>query len=195
MTAPRGARAWPVLAALLALGALAAWALPPAALEWQPRRVLAEPWRALTAAWVHYSPRHLGANLLGAALLGALGWRAALPARAALAWALAWPLTQLGLLLRPELARYGGLSGVLHAGAAVAAVHLLRTGPGRARWVGTALLAGLLLKVASEAPFGPVLQIRPGWDIAIAPFAHLTGLVAGLLAALCVAPIPNRPHD
>lgn len=195
MTARRGAHAWPVLAALLALGALAAWALPPAALEWQPRRVLAEPWRALTAAWVHYSPRHLGANLLGAALLGALGWRAALPARAALAWALAWPLTQLGLLLRPELARYGGLSGVLHAGAAVAAVHLLRTGPGRARGVGAALLAGLALKVAAEAPFGPVLQIRPGWDIAIAPFAHLTGLAAGLLAALFVALIPNRPHD
>ena len=195
MTPPTGSRAWLVLAALLALGALTAWPLGPAALEWQPERALAEPWRALTAAWVHYSPRHLGANLLGAVLLAALGGRAALPARAALAWALAWPLTQLGLLLRPELARYGGLSGVLHAGAAVAAVHLLRAGPGRARWVGTALLAGLVLKVASEAPFGPVLQIRPGWDIAIAPFAHLTGLAAGLLAALLVALLPTRSHD
>ena len=50
--------------------------------------------------------------------------RRAAASAAALAWALAWPLTHLALLAEPALLRYGGLSGVLRAGAAVAAVAL-----------------------------------------------------------------------
>ena len=41
--------------------------------------------------------------------------------RDSLAWLLSWPLTQWGLMLQPELLHYGGLSGVLHGGAAIAA--------------------------------------------------------------------------
>ena len=44
-------------------------------------------------------------------------------------------------------------------------------------------LALVALKVASEAPWGPALRHPAGWDIATAPFAHASGLVAGLLAA------------
>jgi hypothetical protein len=44
------------------------------------------------------------------------------------AWVCAWPLTQLGLLMRPDLSHYGGLSGVLHAGAAIVALHLVWRG-------------------------------------------------------------------
>ena len=51
-------------------------------------------------------------------------WRACRCHRAGLG--LARPLTQLGLLMRPDLLHYGGLSGVLHAGVAAAALWLVR---------------------------------------------------------------------
>lgn len=189
-----GARAWLALALLLAAGSLLSGGVPAAVLEWQPARLASEPWRAFTAAAVHYSALHLIANLAGAALVAALGVMAEVPLRSALAWFAAWPLTQLGLLLRPELAHFGGLSGVLHAGVAVAALHLLIVGRGRRRLVGAALVAGLLVKVLGEDPGGAVLQYRTGWDIPIAPFAHATGLVAGVLCGLLARLLPNRPH-
>jgi hypothetical protein len=60
--------------------------LPAAWLDWQPALGLAEPWRAWSAAWVHWSPLHLGSNLLAAAVVAAFGWAARMPPRAALAW-------------------------------------------------------------------------------------------------------------
>lgn len=190
-----GTRAWLGLAALLAMLAALGTLFPAAALEWQPGPAAREPWRALSAVAVHYSPLHLLANLAGAALVGALGVLARVPRRSVLAWGVAWPLTQLGLLWRPELARYGGLSGVLHAGVAVAAVHLVQHGPQQRRLIGAALLVGLAVKVATEAPFGPALQARAGWDIPIAPFSHASGLFVGVLCALLALALPADTDD
>lgn len=176
--------AWSALGALLAAGSLGAWFAPSAWLDWQPELVAQAPWRCWTAAFVHWSPLHLGANLLGTALVAALGRAGALDRRAALAWFIAWPLTQLGLLLQPELLHYGGLSGVLHAGVAVAAVTLVLNGRGRRRAIATALLAGLMVKLLFEAPWGPPLRHPADWDIAVAPLAHSTGAVFGALLAL-----------
>ena len=59
----------------------------------------------------------------------------------------AWPLTHLSLLARPEVMHYGGLSGVLHAGVAVAALGLgALAGSG-----GSLLLAQLALMLATVA--------------------------------------------
>lgn len=196
------AGAWLAVAALLAAGALQALLWPANALDWQPTLAAREPWRAWTGAWVHWSGQHLWANLAGTLVVAALGWAARLPTRAALAWAAAWPLTQLGLLLRLELAHFGGLSGVLHAGVAVAAVWLVwpeRGGPSRLTrlprmphmprmtshgWVGCGLLAGLVIKLLMEAPWGPALRHSAEWDIATAPLAHTTGAIAGGVCAL-----------
>lgn len=178
-----------LVAAGLAAGSVLALALPSALLDWQPERFAAEPWRAFSAAFVHWSLLHLGANLLGAAVVAALGLAARLPRAAALAWAAAWPLGHLPLLLQPALAHYGGLSGVLHAGVAVAALWLvLREREGRRRLLGAAIAGGLLVKLALEAPWGPALRPAEGWmqggfDIATAPLAHATGAAAGLLCA------------
>jgi rhomboid family GlyGly-CTERM serine protease len=180
------------LAALLATASLAAWWLPAALLDWQPGLAASEPWRWWTAALVHWSPRHLGANLLGAGLVAALGWVARVPPSAALAWAIAWPLSHGALLVQPALAHYGGLSGVLHAGVAVAALHLLRTERGRRRWIGGAVFAGLALKLLLEAPWGAPLRYTAEWDIAVAPLAHATGAIAGVLAWLLLALFRSR---
>ncbi|NYG31973.1 rhombosortase [Sphaerotilus montanus] len=162
------------------------------ALAWVPALVWSEPWRWWSAAWVHLSTRHLLANLAGAALLLLLGWVARLPREAAWAWALAWPLTHLGLLLAPDLLRYGGLSGVLHAGVAVAAVALVRDAAlRRDRVLGALLLAGLCAKVLGERAWAHTLVTPPGWDIAVAPLAHASGTVCGALAALLL--VRSRP--
>ncbi len=182
-----GARGWVGLAAGFGVAALALFGVAPTTLDWQPVLVWREPWRAFSAIAVHYSALHLAANLAGLALVGALGVVARVPRASVAAWAVAWPLTQLGLLWRPDLVHYGGLSGVLHGGAAVVAVHLICGGPTARRLIGAALLAGITLKVLGEAPWGPALRHPAGWDIATAPFAHATGLVAGVVCALAAA--------
>lgn len=176
-------RGWIVVGAVLAVGSLLAWPLPAARLDWQPGLALTEPWRALTAAFVHWSEGHLLANLGAAALVTAFGWAAVLPRAAAWAWLAAWPLTHLGLLLRPELAHYGGLSGVLHAGMAVATLWLAVHARGVRRGVGAAMLLGLVIKLLTERPWAEVLQQASGWDIALAPVGHTTGAVAGFVCA------------
>ncbi|RZU00641.1 rhombosortase [Rivibacter subsaxonicus] len=187
----RAVGAWFAAGALLLLPAvLLAITGPPSelahGLEWRPTRTWIQPWRIWSAAWVHYSQLHLLANMAGAVLVIALGIAARMPTRAALAWFMAWPLTHLALLLRPELAGYGGLSGVLHAGVAVVAVELILRS-GRERRLGLAIAAVLLLKIVLEEPWGPALRWPAGWDIAVAPFSHAAGVVAGALCALLAA--------
>lgn len=188
----RPARAWLALCALGAGGSLLAWVLPANLLDWQPALALSQPWRWWTGALVHWSPMHLAANLAGAAVLAALGWVAVLPPRIAWAWAVAWPLTQGALLAEPALAHYGGLSGVLHAGVSAATVHLVVRGRGKARAIGCAIGVGLVLKVMLEAPWAGPLAHPAGWDIAIAPLAHASGVLAGALCAAAALAWPGR---
>ena len=186
--------AWPALAAVLMAGALLAWRVDGAGIDWQPALAASEPWRAVTAVFVHYSLLHLGANLAGAALVGALGQAAAVPLRSVAAWAMAWPLTQLGLLLQPQLLHYGGLSGVLHAGVAVVALHLVCAGVRSQRLIGLAIAAVLLAKVISEAPWAGPLRHPSGWDIAVAPLAHASGVAMGALCAAAAELLRRRTH-
>lgn len=179
----RPGRAWAALALLLGLGALVGAAAPAAGLDWQPALAWREPWRWWTAVFVHLSCGHLAANLAGCAVVGAFGAAAGAQVRDTGAWLAAWPLTQLALLAQPALAHYAGLSGVLHAGVAVAALALVLRGRGARRAIGAAVLAGLLVKVASERAWTGALQHWSGWDIAIAPAAHAAGLAAGLVCA------------
>ena len=176
--------AWWVVAVAFAGGALGGWGLPALRIDWQPALAASEPWRALSAAWVHWSALHLAANLAGTAGVALLGHYADLPRRAALAWLAAWPLTHLLLLAQPALAHYGGLSGVLHAGVAVAACWLCADGRRPQRRIGLAIGAGLLLKIGFERPWAGPLSQSAGWDIAIAPMAHAAGVLAGAACAL-----------
>jgi rhomboid family GlyGly-CTERM serine protease len=188
-----GARAWVALAGLLGLGALLAFRADPTSLDWQPALLASEPWRAVSAVFVHYSGLHLAANLAGTLLVGALGAFARVPLAGAVAWLVAWPLTQLGLLTRSDLLHYGGLSGVLHAGVACVALELIVHERGARRTIGALTLALVAVKVVVEAPWGPTLRHPAGWDIATVPLAHASGLVAGLLATgVCEALVRLR---
>lgn len=180
--------AWLGLAGLLAAGSLALGGAETARWDWQPALAWQEPWRDWTAALLHWSPQHLRMNLLGTVLMAVLGWRAAMQPTDALAWALAWPLTQLGLLMQPALGHYAGLSGVLHAGAAIVACRLLRSRPARSRRIGGFLALGMLAKLAMESPWRGTTQAAAGLDFSLAPLAHVSGAVMGLLCfVLCDA--------
>lgn len=178
-----GGFAWIGVALLLGAVALLGWPIARDALDWQPGVALREPWRAFSAVGVHYSGQHLGVNLVGLVGTALFGAVARAPLALALAWLAAWPMTQVGLLLKPELLHYGGLSGVLHAGVAVVVAWLLITGTRGQRWVAVAVAVGGIAKLLNETPWGPALRHPAGWDIAIAPLAHTTGAIAGALCA------------
>ncbi len=56
-----------------------------------------------------------------------------------------------------------------------------------------ALLAGLVAKVVLEQPWGNVLQLSGGWNLPVAPLAHATGALCGLVCAtLALARGPER---
>jgi rhomboid family GlyGly-CTERM serine protease len=153
------------------------------ALDWQPALARADPWRAWTAVFIHLSDLHLAANLAGAVAVAAWGAVARVPARCSIAWFIAWPLTQWGLTMQPELRHYGGLSGVLHAGVSVVAVHLACSGTRAQRRIAAVVLAALAAKLLSEMPWAGAISHPPGWDIAVAPGAHLSGALSGAMAS------------
>lgn len=191
----RGAWAWPALALGLLLLSLLLAAAPRGVLDWQARVSWLEPWRWWTAPLVHLSAFHLAANAAGALVLGLFGRAAGCGPRETLAWAAAWPLTQALLVLDPRLQQAAGLSGVLHAGVAVAATHLVldargaaadrgRDAPGAARWLGVAVWAGLLLKLLGETAWQAPVAPPANTDFPIAVAMHASGAGAGLLCGV-----------
>ena len=133
---------------------------------------------------MHFTPTHLGANLLATALVAAYGWAARVPSVVALAWVASWPFTHLALLAKPELVHYGGLSGILHAGVAAASLWLVMRGDGAQRTIGWLMLVGQVVKLLVEEPWGVAIQAPSELDVAVAPLAHASGSIAGALLTL-----------
>jgi rhomboid family GlyGly-CTERM serine protease len=175
---------WLLICVGLGLAALLAWWVERTLIDWQPQRAWPELWRWWSAALVHWTPMHLGANLLATALVAAYGWAARVPGVVALAWVASWPFTHLALLAKPELLHYGGLSGVLHAGVAAATVWLVMRCQGAARTIGWMMLVGQSVKLLVEQPWGAALHAPSELDVAVAPLAHASGSIAGALLAL-----------
>ncbi len=176
-------RAWPGLALLLLMSSVMLAAAPQAALDWQAASTWREPWRWWTAALVHVDSSHLLANGLGALAVAWFGHAAGCDRRDTAAWFIAWPLTQALLVLDPRLSQALGLSGVLHAGVAVAALSLVLRGHGLPRLLGAAVLLGLLAKLVGEAAWLAPVRMMPGWDFPVAVAMHASGAAAGLLCA------------
>jgi hypothetical protein len=51
----------------------------------------------------------------------------------------------------------------------------------------------LLIKIAGERPWVQSLVVPPGWDIAVAPLAHASGVFWGTLLALLLLRVRSRP--
>lgn len=207
--AARSLRSWTCLVVALALVSLGVWLNQSGApdvtptdadllahLDWQAAQWQSQPWRLWTAALVHWSGAHLMVNLLACVALLAWGNAAALGRRQTLAWLLAWPVTHLLLATDPSLARYGGLSGLLHAGVAIGAWALIWQEKDRRRLVGGLVLAGLLVKQVTEVAilahwlgFEPLVLAHavPGApQFQVASYAHWCGVVAGVWCAAAV---------
>ncbi|MFM8767827.1 MAG: rhombosortase, partial [Rubrivivax sp.] len=168
-----------------ALGALLAPLLPAPMLEWQSGHET-QLWRWVTASFVHHSPAHLLANLAGCAAVSAFVLSARLPSGTAWSWWIAWPLGNGLLALWPEVARFGGASGTLHAGLAAAAVVLACTGRSRRRVVGLCVLGGLAAKTWLEQPWVQAIRFSDELGIPVAVAAHLCGVLSGVAGALAV---------
>lgn len=179
-------RAWAGLCTVLGLLSTLVWAfdalLPRGlswaqSLAWEAARWQAAPWTWWTASLVHVSGSHLLANLLALAALAVLGSALQAPRSTALALLVAWPLSNLSLLLWPAVTGYRGLSGLIHAAVlalwAHAAVHAI------ARPLPFALLAGVLLKLATERAWVRPVVFDPDWGFNVVYAAHLGGAAAG----------------
>ncbi|HMT17875.1 MAG TPA: hypothetical protein PKD71_11725 [Ottowia sp.] len=180
--------AWPLTCLLLVVAsALVGWAagrpgLPPEALAWHRADWPGAPWTLWSGPLLHRLAPHALANMLALGALAVLGAALAARPRDALALLLAWPLGTLGLRCWPQVAAYWGLSGTIHAAAAVLALRALAT-PER-RWLGLLLGGGLAIKLALERGWSVPIGFDTGWGFNVVFAAHLSGAIAGALLAL-----------
>jgi rhomboid family GlyGly-CTERM serine protease len=148
-------------------------------------------WRLFTGHLVHLGWPHLLINLAGLALVWVLVGSALSNSRWALTTLACALAVSLGLLvLSPTVARYVGLSGVLHGLLAAGALVQWRSGVQRAGWI----LGVLALKLAWEQMAGPLPGSAATAGGRIIVDAHLYGALAGLLAAWLV-PVAMRRLD
>ena len=181
------ARAWAACCLAWAVLSLGFHALSGGAWEWRYDLAWGEPWRWWSAAWVHFGATHLAMNLAGCGVVAALGRAARLGSLWVWAWVLAWPLSHLGLLLHEPGLAFRGLSGVLHAGVAVASVALIGAQDRRQRRWGGILAVGLALKVLWELPQPGDWALGPGGDFVVATGAHVGGVLSGWAVASALA--------
>jgi hypothetical protein len=190
--AQRPGALWLMTSAGLAAASMLVWWADSATIDWQPQHAWPQVWRWWSAALVHWTPLHLGANLLATALVAAYGWAARAPMSVTLAWIASWPFTHLALLAKPELMHYGGLSGVLHAGVAATTVWLMLRGQGAQRAVGWLMAIGQGVKLWVEEPWGAAIHPPSELDVAVAPLAHASGSLVGALLTLLVLRLGTR---
>lgn len=180
--------------ALAAAAVVLALQLLPAAgavLEYRRALALEQPWRLLTAHFVHINWTH--------ALVNCAAWwavaRLFAPDLSARRQALAllcgmFAVDAALLLLHPLLAWYRGLSGALHAlYFCGATVWLARACPPArvSALIPLAMLAAGWVKVLIEQPSGALAPFAPWLGAPVAPQAHLAGAVGGAVLGLAFA--------
>ena len=138
-------------------------------------------WRLLTANLVHTNLNHWLLNSAGLLMIWWIFQGQLKPQSWTLLLIIMAPL-HLALLywLAPDLKWYVGLSGLLHAWLAAAAVFDTRGH----YWVGYFLLAGLIGKVTWEFFYGASAQVSEFIEASIATEAHLAGIIVGIIFGL-----------
>ncbi len=152
-------------------------------------------WRIGTAPLVHFSFSHMGWDLL---VFGAAGW--AIEAGRYRNFWLVCAVAAVGpgllyLLTAPQLAVYGGLSGL--ATGAVAFLCLCEIsgkGKGRPIWLAILLLMGA--KILAEAVLGEAIFVQAGGlPIRVLPLVHVVGILGAVVARVYGFSFPNEEAD
>ncbi|MDR2991949.1 MAG: rhomboid family intramembrane serine protease [Burkholderiaceae bacterium] len=141
-------------------------------------------WTLWTAPLIGLTPFHTFGNVLALAAVGVLGHTTGARPREALALLIAWPLSMLGLLLWPAVGWYAGLSGVIHAAAAIVVWRALTQRS--ARRIGMLLAAGLLIKLLLERGWAVPVAFDSNWGFNVVYAAHLSGAFIGFMTAAAV---------
>lgn len=185
----KGSRTWLLLCATHGVASMLLWWVREGALDsliWQVETWAEHPWTLWTSAWAHRNTPHLIVNQVALGMLTGIAWVLRPTRMASLAWLAAWPLLQLSLLWWPQIGHSAGLSGLLHAGAAIMAVELIlqRVRVEKARRWGLMLAAALVAKLyMAQAWHHPV-----AWDnsneMSVVLAADLTGVLWGTALAL-----------
>lgn len=183
------ARSWLWLCAVHGIASLLMWwsgTGATSAFVWRANGWIQQTWTLWTSAWVHLSTVHLVSNLLALGGVAAAGWVLRPDTRCTLAWWLAWPLSQVSLLLWPSVDYAAGLSGLMHAGTLLLAVQLaLGRMPMRGgRFWGLLLMWGVLTKVVLERGWSQPLVWQADTGIQVVLAAHVTGAFWGVLLGL-----------
>lgn len=168
---------------LQAVPAFAPW------LEYRRTLLLAEPWRLLTAHFVHVNWLHAGVNLVTWLVIGALFARTLGTRRQLLVIAISAPLVSVGLqTFYPTIDWYRGASGMLHAlffaGATLSLIRAWQTGRSHGTYLPATLLAGGWLKVWLEIPEGASTPYAGWLGSTVVPQAHLMGALIGTVIGL-----------
>lgn len=163
------------------------------ALEYRRALAFSEPWRLLTAHFVHLSFLHALLNGVALLLLGRLFSDRLRPGEF---WAVllgAPVVISLGFwFVLPELHWYRGLSDVLHAIYFAGCVVWIATTAGRARWLPIAALLVGTVKVLIEQPWDSSFPVHPMLRVAVVPQAHLIGAMVGTAAGLVMRQLRKR---
>lgn len=187
----KGHEVWPVGTAVFLCAAVIATAWPGAAVWAVGEReslVAGELWRLWSAHAVHFSWSHLGWSGLVWLVAGGLLERETRHGWMWMILLLAPLITVTALVLDPDLARYGGLSGLATAPVVWLGLHWVTRERGILRAVGGLVLAGVGWKIVNEwgslgdnpvfAEFDPVER-----NIRVASWAHVTGALGGAFFA------------
>lgn len=174
----------PLLTLLLVSAALAAYLLPGLArlLIYDRSAVLdGEYWRLLSGHLVHFSPSHLTYDLAVFTVTGTWLEPGARLRYAGLLLASVAGMAACFLWLLPDMARYGGLSGLCSANLVYLALREVdRDRRTCVLWL--TLLLGLALKMVWEWHAGRALFVTDGdAPLRVVPAAHATGALTALL--------------
>ena len=197
---PPRSRAWILTCTLLVLASGALWfaavrgLASPQVLAWRASGWQTAPWTLWSAPLEHFLLPHALANALALMALGLLGSLISATRKDAWALLLAWPISTLGLILWPDqVGGFYGLSGVIHAAAAILTLRAIGS-PATYR-IGQILAACLLFKLALERAWAVPVGFDANWGFNVVYAAHLTGAVAGAAAALVVQTIESIRHQ
>jgi rhomboid family GlyGly-CTERM serine protease len=140
-----------------------------------------EPWRLITAHWVHFNWQHLALNGLGLVLCVAI----ARPVWSKRRWGvynllLAFGISILFSSLNPELDWYVGYSGVLFGLFLLAAIELYKT----ERMIALLLGMGVCSKVGLEQISDATVTSGDLIGVPVIIDAHLYGLLLALVIAI-----------